>query len=58
MAAALAVDSCCPMMIWARPSKPPARRRNGGRPVRATIGAQRGSSATSAAMALSRSVSV
>src|SRR5215218_9608201 len=36
------------MMIWASPAKPPSRRRSGGRPMRSTIGAQRGSSATSA----------
>src|SRR5262249_3395446 len=36
IALALAVESCCATMIWARPANPPGRRRSGARPATAT----------------------
>ena len=51
MAFALAVDSCCDTTMAARPANPSGRRRSGGRPAAASASRQRGSAATSPAMA-------
>ena len=58
IAPALAVESCCDTIVVARPAKPSGRRRNGGRPAVAISAENRGSAAISAAMPLSRSLSV
>ena len=55
IAAALAVESCCPQTMWASPAKPGSRRRKAGMPAISSTGLRRGSRLISAWTASSRS---